>query len=631
VTQVVNNLVNTRFSVDEGSAAHALLSLSSVSATASREVDGLVGMLKGSLTSALAGLAVGLTAGGIARLGGQFENTTNVMGGTLSALGFTKGDDPTMKFTNGLKLAEGLMKKINATAAALPGETDEYVSVFKQSLAAAAGSIKDKGEGQLDAIVAFTNRATAIGKSLGIDAQQIGMDLTRMLQVGKGAAGMDVRLWTTLLPFVGAVQGQVGLTAEKFNKMTQAARGKVLEKTFETLQPLIDRAAQSYDALKGTFEASMTIIARTATAPLFEAMKGGLIGVNGLLMDADGNLVGLGKTLADVGFYISKNIVGGFRSASEWIDRMGTKLSSVLPSGNTLLATLQGDGGGQAGRASRGGTEMGAMLDVAIGPVLGAFAIFNAPALLAGVMSLGPILSMTGTALWSLSWPVLAVSAGVVVLGNALMEIVAWVMPLADGFAAITGTLLAGVLPVFAMLYGKLAALGTALGNFLGPIVQILGAILMKVYEGVAWLIVPVFQVLGSVLGYVIDGFTELLNFIGGWLGNSSLLMGKAGGDGPGFFERMQAGYRASQAEAAAKEASEKATDKLEADLKDKAATPPNRGGSKVNQDFRYSRFDISQKFEEGFDPDRIAVLFAEDVGRIGYTNSGLEPTTGMR
>jgi hypothetical protein len=61
--------------------------------------------------------------------------------------------------------------------------------------------------------------------------------------------------------------------------------------------------------------------------------------------------------------------------------------------------------------------------------------------------------------------------------------------------------------------------------------------------------------------------------------------------------------------------------------------TPESRGGGKVVQDFKFSRFDISQKFEEGFDPDRIAVAFAKDVGRMGEQalQSGFEPLFAVR
>jgi len=54
-----------------------------------------------------------------------------------------------------------------------------------------------------------------------------------------------------------------------------------------------------------------------------------------------------------------------------------------------------------------------------------------------------------------------------------------------------------------------------------------------------------------------------------------------------------------------------------------KATTP------KVLQDFRYSKFNITQEFAEGFDPDRIAVAFASDLGRLGEmkTQAAYSPT----
>ena len=37
---------------------------------------------------------------------------------------------------------------------------------------------------------------------------------------------------------------------------------------------------------------------------------------------------------------------------------------------------------------------------------------------------------------------------------------------------------------------------------------------------------------------------------------------------------------------------------------------------SNINNDFRFSKFDIMQNFAEGFDPDRIAVAFSHDLGQ---------------
>lgn len=49
------------------------------------------------------------------------------------------------------------------------------------------------------------------------------------------------------------------------------------------------------------------------------------------------------------------------------------------------------------------------------------------------------------------------------------------------------------------------------------------------------------------------------------------------------------------------------------------------------NYDFRNSRFNITQEFAEGFDPDRIAVAFASDLARIGEmrVQSALVPAVG--
>jgi hypothetical protein len=48
------------------------------------------------------------------------------------------------------------------------------------------------------------------------------------------------------------------------------------------------------------------------------------------------------------------------------------------------------------------------------------------------------------------------------------------------------------------------------------------------------------------------------------------------------------------------------------------AEPPTGRAGKVVNQDFRNSRFTVDQKFAEGFDPDRVAIAFANDLAKIG-------------
>jgi len=53
----------------------------------------------------------------------------------------------------------------------------------------------------------------------------------------------------------------------------------------------------------------------------------------------------------------------------------------------------------------------------------------------------------------------------------------------------------------------------------------------------------------------------------------------------------------------------------------------------KPDFDFRGSRFDITQNFAEGFDPDRIAVAFSNDLAAMGElkTQSGFAPAFAVR
>lgn len=70
--------------------------------------------------------------------------------------------------------------------------------------------------------------------------------------------------------------------------------------------------------------------------------------------------------------------------------------------------------------------------------------------------------------------------------------------------------------------------------------------------------------------------------------------------------------------------------DKLAATAADTAAS--QRQAAPV-YDFRGSRFDITQNFAEGFDPDRIATSFTEDLSRLGEMRqqSGFAPLYGVR
>lgn len=70
-----------------------------------------------------------------------------------------------------------------------------------------------------------------------------------------------------------------------------------------------------------------------------------------------------------------------------------------------------------------------------------------------------------------------------------------------------------------------------------------------------------------------------------------------------------------------------------ELNLSVKDAMKKPKGGGGTTFDFRGSRFNIEQKFAEGFDPDRIATAFSRDIGELAErrTQSNLTGMLGLR
>mgnify|MGYP006274328223 CR=1 FL=1 len=97
-------------------------------------------------------------------------------------------------------------------------------------------------------------------------------------------------------------------------------------------------------------------------------------------------------------------------------------------------------------------------------------------------------------------------------------------------------------------------------------------------------------------------------------------------GDIPGIMDAIREKY---------KDATYTTFKPLDVHKPEAAKDVPKFAGKGLNnyQDFRGSRFSINQKFEEGFDPDRIAVAFTQDLSKIGEKRiqSGLSPLYTVR
>lgn len=119
----------------------------------------------------------------------------------------------------------------------------------------------------------------------------------------------------------------------------------------------------------------------------------------------------------------------------------------------------------------------------------------------------------------------------------------------------------------------------------------------------------------------LLPGFNKLDTSIGAMLGEGLTALGM-GGTVDVWTRNWERTQRETERRAAERAA--KAVGRGEGD-REKARGP--------TYDFRGSRFDITQNFAEGFDPDRIAVAFASDLGSLAETKaqSGFAPLYAVR
>jgi len=166
------------------------------------------------------------------------------------------------------------------------------------------------------------------------------------------------------------------------------------------------------------------------------------------------------------------------------------------------------------------------------------------------------------------------------------------------------------------------------------PALKIIGSVFMFLANLIKDYVVPVF-------GFLVWGIGKLMSAIGqaiSWLGkNASTFYGWEQKEAPkmaaaglsNWFGDLQKQINAER------EKRKQRDDVLDPGAQRRRQIPHARGGTQVTQDFRFSKFTIDQQFAQGYDPDRIAVMFAKNVAAMGAQklNSGFEPlfSVGVR
>lgn len=307
---------------------------------------------------------------------------------------------------------------------------------------------------------------------------------------------------------------------------------------------------------------------------------------------------------------------------------------------------------------SKLGTEVGAriMTSMAMGMAGGA----------------GPLGAVMGTLSAALSTAASAASAfllPVLAIGAALYAAYAAIQANVGGIKDYFGGLITSIATRFSLLFDKLGQLwdwvselggGPGMSGFIeklgavlvytSPLTYALGFLgetidfMMHVVLTAAGYIEDVWSMVEEDVGSIVNAWTYLFQEIGSWADETFGALGKWMTD---IYNKV-AGFIGLEEKLAAVsdtlrkneaidlwarnwERTQKATEqraRLDAANAARAKRATDRGeddkakAKGQNFDFRGSRFDITQNFAEGFDPDRIAVAFASDLAGLAETKS---------
>lgn len=605
------------------------------------------------LRVALGGLGAGVAIAGITRVGGEFEQLQIGMAQTLKFMG--QGG---RNFEQAMSNAELTLKRVRADAGPLPGEAEDYAKALQM-----AGATTQKATGNFESSYQLVKDMSAIAISIGGSAELGAVELNRMLNGGQGMMHMQSDFSIKILQAMRQMPGYAALTSVEFNKMELPKRLALLQGMTRQFDDMVGAQTKTWAAVEGAAKSTFKIIFAAATQPLFDAAKTSLGGLNTLLVATSGELTGLGQSIVDVGRNISTGILAGFVKVRDLVGDISGLVMSIGKSGTfarlkniginvvsqATSETYGGAGGGIGVAAAALALLSGATLPMV--PVFGVMAAAFTQ-LTRNTEFLTSYFDQVTTLLGTFVQVVGPLSDYFQVMGGILADFISAVLPPFIGaVAAIADPLLhfaAGLLSIYATAYGALrpallslwhavGGLFESIGNFLNPVIRILGAVL-------TWLVsqymqmIPIVNVVVEAFTLLINGIKDFLNFLGKGLTSFADKMGidkGTNGDKHAYGTPDYLKEPLTLADATNLFSGAGRSGMFGGGAAGQGPTTPTAvgGGGRTVQDFRYSRFDITQKFAEGFDPDRISVAFAQDIGRLGSERlqSGHEPMYALR
>lgn len=573
------------------------------------------------------------------------------------------------QFEQGRQAARGLIQDMNRMAAVLPGEANDYMQAFSTAL-----PFMSQARGMTDQRAArLSSYLTAGGIAGGVDAEQSSRDLMQFLTTGPH---MTDRSWVEVWSQYATRNGR-RVSAEQIRSMNTTQRVEVLENIANQLQPMMDATGDSYEALKGTLNSFKHELYLFITEPIFDSWKGVLRAL-GLQFEALRLTVGpvarvFSEVVAEQINRLATRVPAAAARVAAWFTEMPEHLGKV---GSAIVAVQRffgpaatiarntvsaagGIGGGVMGYAREHLTQNGLWGD--LGPAL---LRFFAPEILVMVLwrvfgvALGPVGLLITTLLvriftggsagsiihslmsaFAMLAPVVtSVVGGTYRLYEALMETAASIIEVLIGpVIELAGVVLTG--------FGEIIMLvGGLLGNLLAGVIMALLVVVVPLVIGfqtlfavasAGWrMLIGLFGGMSTASFDVIDALRESVRALKGWnkefMDSLYYLMHEFGmlSDSE-YATRIQANAAASGMPQWLTDLRNR-TRNILGEISDTSTrtghAPPNR--PQVHQDFRYSRFDITQKFAEGFSPERVGAAFTSDLEAMANQrlSSGLAP-----
>lgn len=586
----------------------------------------------------------------------------HVVGNTARQLAALSGEALTSAMASDMTaartLSRGLVHEMQREAAALPGETQDYISTFT----AAMPAFLQQTQATTGQIMEITNRATAAGITKNIGSMQAGMDLMRIMS---GQAQLDVRLWNEVIrPMSQDPRTHRGgpITGQTMNALTGAQKLEVVQQALGRYMPLINSFADTWETQVGTFDSGVNQLKRVLGEPIFNLATEALRDLNmamsaiqptlerigsamtswvadtvrpmllyvktffDTISNRDGLLSRFNEIVNSDAFRPFANAVQTFLDAVQSLTHFGNLFGGRMGANPIadgaqgaqtsagLLGAILGPNAAafvmvmtQSNNLQRVLGALGHVVDAVVTGIMRTFGVYSAQvsdilgsgAAQDAVDTLVAVIDSIAAHMPAIIQTALAI---VDVVWDSMMNVVSFAFSAGELLVAMTGFLMGSATPLEAFV-DTIKILALALVGIAAVFVAI-GFIILAIpllFAGLVYALFRFVRGIGRLIGLVeeeaesfnqTNPVTDLAN--PPWLENLRTVITRP----DPVFQRLDENARTRQ--------------------------PVNHN----HQDFRYSRFDITQKFAEGFDPDRIAAVFASDLEAMAEQrlDSGIVP-----